>query len=53
MKYTGNYYFIVLSLCVVSFSTTKALLTANCVAETYGMRGCPCSGLDSIGKCSR
>jgi hypothetical protein len=32
MMYTGNYYFIVLSLCLISFSTIKAPLTAECVA---------------------
>jgi hypothetical protein len=53
MKYTDNYCFIVLLLCVVSFSTTRAPLTAEYVAETYKMRGCPYSGLESIGKCSR
>jgi hypothetical protein len=40
-------------LCVVSFSMTKALLSAEYVAETYRMRGCPCSGLDNVGKRSR
>jgi hypothetical protein len=50
MKYTGSCYFTVFSLCLLSFSTTKAPLTAECVAETYKMRGCPYSGLDSVGK---
>jgi hypothetical protein len=38
---------------VTSFSTTKALLSAECVAETYEMRGYPCSGHDNVGKCLR
>jgi hypothetical protein len=51
-KYTGNWYFAVLSLCLISFSTTRALLTAECVAGTYKMWGCPYSRLDSVCKCS-
>jgi hypothetical protein len=41
MKYTRNCCFIVLSLCLISFLTTKAPLTAECVAETYKMRVVP------------
>jgi hypothetical protein len=52
MKYSDNCYFVVLLFCVVSFSTTSAPLTAECVAEMYKMSGCPYSGLDSVGKCS-
>jgi hypothetical protein len=51
-KYTGSCYFIVLSLCLISFSTTKAPLTAECMVETYKMRGYPYSGVDSVGKSS-
>jgi hypothetical protein len=53
MKYTGNCCFNVLPFCVTSFSVTRVLLIAECVAETYKMRGCLCSGLDSVGNCWR
>jgi hypothetical protein len=45
--------FIVVPLCSTSFSTTRAPLATKCVVETYSMRGCPCSGLDSVHKCWR
>jgi hypothetical protein len=44
-KYTGNCCFIVLSLCLISFLTTKALLNAECMAETYKMRVAPVQDL--------
>jgi hypothetical protein len=50
---TRYYYFIVAPLCAASFSTTRAPLSTECVAETYSMRGCPCFGLDSVGRCWR
>jgi hypothetical protein len=42
-KYTGNCYFTVLSFFLITFSTIRAPLTTECVAEAYRMRGCPCS----------
>jgi hypothetical protein len=38
---------------VTSFSVTRAPLRVQCVAETYKTRGCPSSGLDSVGNSSR
>jgi hypothetical protein len=52
-KYTRNYCFIILYLCMTSFSTTKAPLTSESVVETERMRGFPYSRIDSVGKCSR
>jgi hypothetical protein len=48
-----NCCFAVLSFCVISFSITRAPSAAECMAETYRMRGYPCSRLDSVRKCSR
>jgi hypothetical protein len=28
-------------------------MTTECMAETYSMRGWPCSGLDNVGRCWR
>jgi hypothetical protein len=53
MKYIDNCCLAVLLLCVVSFSTIRAPLTGECIVETYKMRGCPYSGLEGVGKCSR
>jgi hypothetical protein len=53
MKYTSNCCFAVLPFCIISFSISRVPLTVECMAETYRMSGCPCSGLDSVGKCSR
>jgi hypothetical protein len=50
-KYTGNCSFAILPSLVVYFWMTKATLTAECVAEMYKMRGCPCSKLESVGRC--
>jgi hypothetical protein len=39
-KINCNCFFIILPFCIISFSVTHALLIAECVAETYKMRGC-------------
>jgi hypothetical protein len=44
---------MVLPSFMTSFSMTRALLTVVCIEEMYKMRGCPYSGLDKIGRCSR
>jgi hypothetical protein len=41
-------YFTILSLSATSFSITKALLTAECMVETYKMRGFPALDLTML-----
>jgi hypothetical protein len=49
-KYSGYCCFVVTPACAASFLATRALLTTECVAEAYNIRGWPCSGLDNFGR---
>jgi hypothetical protein len=51
MKYTRTCWVALFLFYHISFSCTRALLSAVCDAETYRMRGWPGSVLDNVGSC--